>query len=233
MSPIRRSMVRRGIQVARAVWTRSLYLLARLDGGERDALRVDHRQDLVPDDCGNDLALGVRQELGGDRLHLKALSATRCLAWGPWIRHQRNGPNNLQETGPQVRLQALLRVGTGAWTSLVVWSLLEAPWELRILGPIWRRKKVAKDEHVKERETHMGWVPGRKGKTSYFKLKSWINRYTLRYTKQITNKDLLYSKGNCTPYSLTTYLRKESEKEYIHVYVYLRHFAAHPKLTCI
>ena len=62
------------------VWTRGLYLLAGLDGGERDALCVDHRQDLVPDDRANDLALGVRQELGGNRLHLKALSATCCLA---------------------------------------------------------------------------------------------------------------------------------------------------------
>ena len=80
MSPDRRRTVRRDVQVATAVWTRSLYLLAGLDGGERDALRVDHRQDLVPDDCGNDLALGVCQELGGNWLHLKALRATRCLA---------------------------------------------------------------------------------------------------------------------------------------------------------
>jgi hypothetical protein len=57
-----------------------LYLLAWLDGGECDALGVDHRQDLVPDDCGDDLALGIGQELGGDRLHLKALSAACCLA---------------------------------------------------------------------------------------------------------------------------------------------------------
>lgn len=76
-----------------------IYLLAWFDGGECDALGVDHRQDLVPDDCGDDLALGICQELGGDRLYLKALSAARCLARRPWIRHQWNGPNNLQETG--------------------------------------------------------------------------------------------------------------------------------------
>lgn len=56
------------------------YLLAWLDGGQRDALAVDDGQDLVADDSGDDLALGVCQELGGDWLHLKALSATRCLA---------------------------------------------------------------------------------------------------------------------------------------------------------
>lgn len=76
----RRRAVRRGVQVATAAWTWRLYLLTGLDGGERDALGVDHWQDLVPDDRGDDLALGVGQELGGDRLHLKALRAARCLA---------------------------------------------------------------------------------------------------------------------------------------------------------
>lgn len=55
------------------------YLLAWLYGGQGDTLGVDHRQDLVSDDCGNDLALGIGQELGCDRLYLKALSATCCL----------------------------------------------------------------------------------------------------------------------------------------------------------
>lgn len=35
------------------------YLLARLDRGQGDTLGVDHRQDLVSDDRGNDLALGI------------------------------------------------------------------------------------------------------------------------------------------------------------------------------
>lgn len=35
------------------------YLLAWLDGGQGDTLGVDHRQDLVSDDGGNDLALGI------------------------------------------------------------------------------------------------------------------------------------------------------------------------------
>ena len=40
-----------------------------------------------------------------------------------------------------------------------------------------------------------------------------INKYTLLYTKWITNKDLLYSTGNYTQYSVITYKGKESEKE--------------------
>ena len=46
-----------------------------------------------------------------------------------------------------------------------------------------------------------------------------INIYTLLYTKQIINKDLLYSTGNSTQYSVITYMRKESKKEQIYVYV--------------
>ena len=43
--------------------------------------------------------------------------------------------------------------------------------------------------------------------------------YTLLYVKQITNKDLLYSKRNSTQYSVMTYMGKESKKEWMYVYV--------------
>ena len=46
-----------------------------------------------------------------------------------------------------------------------------------------------------------------------------INIYRLLYIKQIINKDLPYSTGNYTQYSVTTYMGKESEKEWIYVYV--------------
>ena len=46
-----------------------------------------------------------------------------------------------------------------------------------------------------------------------------IHIYTLLYIKQITNKDLLYSTGNSTQYSVMAYMENESEKEWIHVYV--------------
>ena len=46
-----------------------------------------------------------------------------------------------------------------------------------------------------------------------------MNIHTLLYIKQITNKDLLYSTGNSTQYSVMTYMGIESEKEWIYVYV--------------
>ena len=46
-----------------------------------------------------------------------------------------------------------------------------------------------------------------------------IDIYTLLYIKQITDKDLRYSTGNSTQYSVVTYRGKGSEKEQMYVYV--------------
>ena len=46
-----------------------------------------------------------------------------------------------------------------------------------------------------------------------------INIYTLLYIEQITNKNLPYSTGNSTQYSVMTYMEKESRKEWMYVYV--------------
>ena len=46
-----------------------------------------------------------------------------------------------------------------------------------------------------------------------------IDVYTLLYIKQLTNKDLPYSTGNSTQYSIMTYMGKESKKEWVYVYV--------------
>ena len=46
-----------------------------------------------------------------------------------------------------------------------------------------------------------------------------INRCTLLYIQQITQKDLLYSTGNSTQYSVMAYRGKESKKEWIYVFV--------------
>ena len=46
-----------------------------------------------------------------------------------------------------------------------------------------------------------------------------INIYTLLYIKQTINKDLLYSTGNSTQYSVMTYMGKGSKKEQIYIYV--------------
>ena len=53
---------------------------------------------------------------------------------------------------------------------------------------------------------------GNGGKISW---KIRIDIYTLLYIKQITNKDLLYSTGNSTQYSVMTYMGKEPKKEWI------------------
>ena len=45
-----------------------------------------------------------------------------------------------------------------------------------------------------------------------------IEIYTILYIKQIANKDLLYSTGNSTQYSVMTYMGKESKKDWIYVY---------------
>ena len=46
-----------------------------------------------------------------------------------------------------------------------------------------------------------------------------MNIHTLLCIRQITNKDLLYSTGNSTQYSVITYMRKKTKKEQIYVYV--------------
>ena len=54
-----------------------------------------------------------------------------------------------------------------------------------------------------------------------------INIHTIIYVKQTINKDLLYSTGNYTQYSVKNYMGKESEKEWI--YAYLNHFTLQPE----
>ena len=58
-----------------------------------------------------------------------------------------------------------------------------------------------------------------KVKNNFLNQEIGINIYTLLYTKQITNKDLLYSIGNSTQYPVVTYKGKESEEGRIYVYV--------------
>ena len=55
-----------------------------------------------------------------------------------------------------------------------------------------------------------------KGKKKGIYWEFWINRYVLLY--QINNKDLLYSTRNYTQYFVTSYMGKESEKEYMCMY---------------
>ena len=55
-----------------------------------------------------------------------------------------------------------------------------------------------------------------------------VSKYKLLYKKQINNKVLLYSTGNYSQYLVIKYNGKESEKEYI--YIYLNPFAVYQKL---
>ena len=56
-------------------------------------------------------------------------------------------------------------------------------------------------------------------------MKFEIKRYTLLYIKYINKKDLLYSRGNYIQYLVIIYNGRESEREYMYVYVSLNHFA--------
>ena len=47
----------------------------------------------------------------------------------------------------------------------------------------------------------------------------WTNIHILLCTKYIINKDLLYSTVKSTQYSVIRYMGKESENEWIYVYV--------------
>ena len=57
-----------------------------------------------------------------------------------------------------------------------------------------------------------------------------VNIHILIYIKYVTNKDLLYSTGNYTQYFVTTYNRKEYEKNR-YICMYNNHFAVHLKPT--
>ena len=69
---------------------------------------------------------------------------------------------------------------------------------------------------AKQKQTHklskQTWLPKGKGGGG-INQEVGINIYTLLYIKQIINKDLLYSTGNATQYSVIIYMGKECEKE--------------------
>ena len=47
------------------------------------------------------------------------------------------------------------------------------------------------------------------------KLEDWDRHIYTTIYKQITNKDLLYSSGNSSQYSVMTYMGKEPKKEWV------------------
>ena len=58
-----------------------------------------------------------------------------------------------------------------------------------------------------------------------------MDMYTLLYLKWITNKDLLYSTGNSAQCYVSAWMGGKFGGEWIHEYVWLSHFAVHPKLS--
>ena len=71
------------------------------------------------------------------------------------------------------------------------------------------RKKEQERERKRRREGGMKEGRGHDGGINW---EFRINIHTLMSIEYVTNQDLLYSRGNCTQYSMITYMRKESEK---------------------
>ena len=67
-----------------------------------------------------------------------------------------------------------------------------------------------KQSHRRRKQTY-GFQGGKGGEGINWEIR--IDIYTLLYIKQITNKNLLYSTGNSTQYSLMTYMGIESKKD--------------------
>ena len=82
---------------------------------------------------------------------------------------------------------------------------------------MWNLKKGTNEIMYKtEKELQMQktnlWLPGGGGRRGWTNWEIGIDIYTLQYIKQITNKDLLYSTGNSTQYSVMAYMGKDSRK---------------------
>lgn len=93
--------------------------------------------------------------------------------------------------------------------------------QYHMLPLTWDLKSDTNGEHLQDRNRHTdiktNWLLMGKGEGRNLKL--GINRCTLLYKKQITNKDPLYSTGDHTKYLVMTYDGKESEKECIQIYI--------------
>ena len=72
-----------------------------------------------------------------------------------------------------------------------------------------------KYSHSCRKQTY-GYQGGKEGRD---KLGDWDWHIHTTIYKIITNKDLLYSTGNSTQYSVMAYMRKESKNEWIYEYV--------------
>ena len=91
---------------------------------------------------------------------------------------------------------------------------------------MWNLKKNDTNELIYRIETDAQtskknlWLPKGKGEAG-INQGFGINIYTRPYIKQINNKYLLQSTGNYTQSCNDDYNREESEKEYIHIHIYI------------
>ena len=111
-------------------------------------------------------------------------------------------------------------------TQYMLWTVLEFwhPVELMLLNSKWN---FTESQQQLRKMTLRSIKAGTRGAD---KLGDWDwHIHTTIY--KIDNKDLLYSTGNTTHYSVMAYMGKESKKEWIYVYVQLIHFTVHLKLT--
>ena len=73
---------------------------------------------------------------------------------------------------------------------------------------------LTKQKQTQTLKTNL-WLPKGKGGGREF----GTGTCTLLYMELMVNRDLLYSTGNSTQYSVITYIGKESKKEWLCVYV--------------
>ena len=82
---------------------------------------------------------------------------------------------------------------------------------------MWTPKVMQMNLFIAQKQTLIlkRWACGRQGGKIWegWTGRSWLAYAHLYNVKQIINKDLLYSTGNSTQYSVMTYVGKESEKE--------------------
>ena len=90
---------------------------------------------------------------------------------------------------------------------------------------MWNLKRNETNKSTKRKETHRESTYGCQGERIVREFEK--DMYILLYSKQITNKDLLYSISNSTQCYVESWMGGEFGGEWIHIYRWLSHFAVH------
>ena len=79
---------------------------------------------------------------------------------------------------------------------------------------------IQKNIFIRQKQTHRENKQGcKEEEVGGINWEFGINRYTLLYIKQINDRDLLYSTRDYIQYFVITYNGKESEREWIYMYI--------------